>query len=397
MLHRTENNSGSRRKSEKQRSEVYSHDLSQFSSVNIKLPWIMGIILSIVTIGHYITPQDYLIIHNILQRLYYIPIIWAAYRYGVRGGLIVSLISGVVYLPHILFGWQLHPEYQLTQIIEISLFFVVGWCAGYLFEQKALNHRLLQSYEKMALFGNLSRSIIRSLKGPLRAIQGMLITMEPMERENTALQSCTQIIKNEVARIEVVRSDLISLVERKQLRLKKQNLNEILFQFASQVEAGLGIKGVKLIKEAQEIKILAELNKDALIGVLHQLAGALIERNRQAEQLTLYTGQSVSFSWIGASTGAIMLDSKYRSELAELSCEYHHEYDLVPVLSIMNNHFGDARFRWDEDYLIEFILVFPKRLKLPWYLRDERLSGNKPNNIRTTRGQESDGINSKQG
>ncbi len=229
----------------------------------------------------------------------------------------------------------------------------------------------------MALFGNLSRSIIRSLKGPLRAIQGMLMALEPMERNNAALQSSLHIIRDEVKRIETVRSDLISLVERKRLRLKKQNLNDIMFKFASQVDTGLSIKGVKLYKKAQEIKILADLNRDAVTGVLHQLVGSLVERNRRASELTLFTGQSSSYAWIGASTGKITLDSKYHSELAELSSEYHHEYDLVPVLNVMNNHFGDVRFRWEDEYMIEFILVFPKRLKLPWYLRDETQSGNK--------------------
>lgn len=376
-LHRTDTDSEAPRESVDQKLSVDLPSSSLFSAVTIKLPWILGIILLGVTIGHYLTPQDNHIIHNVLQRLYYIPIIWAAYRYGIRGGLIISVISGVVYLPHILIGWQSHPEYQLNQIIEISLFFAVGWSTGYLFEQKVISHRLLQSYEKMALFGNLSRSIIRSLKGPLQAIQGMLIALAPMEKKNTALQFSVQIIKDEVMRIESVRNNLISLVERRRLRLKKQNLSEVMFQFASHIDTGLRLKGIKLNKQTQELKVFAQLNKNALTGALHRLVETIVEKNRQARQLTLFTGQSVSYSWIGASTGAITLDSIYQSELAELSCEYHHEYDLVPVLSVMNSHFGDVRFRWNGDCLVEFIFVFPKRLKLPWYLRDETLSGNR--------------------
>lgn len=380
LLNTTEADFGRSGDSVQHNAKADLHSSSIFTSLNSRLPWLLGIILLIVTTGHYVTPLENHIVHNILQRLYYIPIIWAAYRYGIRGGLIVSVISGAVYLPHILLGWQSHPEFQLNQIIEIVLFFAVGWCAGYLFEQQAHSHRMLQSYEKMALFGNLSRSIIRSLKSPIRAIQGMLQVLGPMERRNPALQSCVQVIRDEITRIESVRSDLISLVERKRLRLKKQNLNEIMFQFASHIEVGLKLSGLQLSRQAQEVKILAELNNGALSSVLHQLVGTIVERNPQARQLTLFTGQSSSFSWIGASLGAITLDSKYHGELAELSCEYHHEYDLVSVLSIMNNHFGDARFRWNEDRMVEFILVFPKRLKLPWYLRDETLPRKNSNN-----------------
>ncbi len=145
-LRQTETDITMKQESGQRTSDSASPKTTFFSTVHIKLTWILGIILAGVTIGHYLTPREYSVIHNVLQRLYYIPIIWAAYKFGVRGGIIVSIISGAVYLPHILLGWQEHPEYQLNQIIEISLFFIVGWCAGYLFEQKVRNHQLLQSY-----------------------------------------------------------------------------------------------------------------------------------------------------------------------------------------------------------------------------------------------------------
>lgn len=209
------------------------------------LLYIAGILI-VVTVGHYLLSSDFHILHNVLQRLYYIPIVWAAYRYGRKGGIVVSAISGLLYLPHVIFGWRMSPEYQVNQIIEIFLFLVVGFATGLLFEQKMLSQRLLQSYEKMALFGNLSRSIIRSLKMPIRAIKGMLITLDPIGQQIPAVNSCVSVIKGEITLIENVRNDLISLVERKQLRLKKQNLNEILFYFLSQVETGLNIRGVKV-------------------------------------------------------------------------------------------------------------------------------------------------------
>jgi len=100
MLLRTDHDS---RASGNSKTQAYGDDLQGlhlFSALSIKLPWILGILISVVTIGHYLTPQANVIVHNVLQRLYYIPIIWAAYRYGIKGGLIVSLISGIMYLPH---------------------------------------------------------------------------------------------------------------------------------------------------------------------------------------------------------------------------------------------------------------------------------------------------------
>jgi hypothetical protein len=44
---------------------------------------------------HYENVSGRVLLHEISQRLYYLPIINAAYRYGLRGGLTVSLVSVV--------------------------------------------------------------------------------------------------------------------------------------------------------------------------------------------------------------------------------------------------------------------------------------------------------------
>jgi len=67
-----------------------------------KSVWFLTCILTVISSGHYLLSTDYAVMHNIMQRLYYIPITWAAFKYGRNGGLIVSLISGILYLPHIL-------------------------------------------------------------------------------------------------------------------------------------------------------------------------------------------------------------------------------------------------------------------------------------------------------
>lgn len=332
-------------------------------------------ILTIVTVGHYLLSESFHIAHNVLQRLYYIPIVWAAYRKGLRGGLLVAGIAGLLYLPHVLISWQSHPEYQINQLIEVVLFFLVGISVGYLFEQLLLSQRQLKSYEKMALFGNLSRTIIRSLKGPLRGIKGMLLALEPMECRDSALESCVKIIRDEVNRIETVRDDLISLVERKKIRLKNRNLNDLMFDFVSQIETSLSVQGVRVTRQTQNIKLPAYYSRAALLNVLHQLVGTIVNRGWRVRELKFYSGQSSSYVWLGATSNQIQLPVHFQGDIVTISSQYHHEYELISVVSVMDNHFGDVRFRWQDGRLVEFILVFPKKLKLPWYSKDKSIDG----------------------
>ncbi|HEX6315483.1 MAG TPA: hypothetical protein VFZ73_11515, partial [Gemmatimonadaceae bacterium] len=63
--------------------------------------------VGIVTISalHYVTDPRYAIWHGVYQRLYYAPIIIAAYWYGVRGGVLAALVTSLAYIPHIYTAW----------------------------------------------------------------------------------------------------------------------------------------------------------------------------------------------------------------------------------------------------------------------------------------------------
>lgn len=125
---------------------------------------------------------------------------------------------------------------------------------------------------------------------------------------------------------------------------------------------------------------MAQLNRNSLVNILHQLIGILANHDRSVAELKVYTGQSSTYVWLGATINDIRLSGYFQSELSILYPQYYHEYDMIAVVNLINNHFGDVRFRWANGRLVEFILVFPKKLKLPWFLRDE------PANIEINKG-----------
>lgn len=340
------------------------------SNRNRQILYITLIVVA-VTCGHYLVSVHFAIAHNILQRLYYVPIIWAAYRFGKRGGILSSLISCSLYLPHVLIAWQMHPEYQVNQVLEIILFIIFGTVAGILFERKAADQRLLQSFEKLAFLGSLSRSVIRSLKFPLKSLDGMLMTLEPMGRHDPAIESCLTVMKSQLDAIGRVRNDLISLVERKKLRLKIERLDEVIKSFATDIDLALRLREIHLVKRLASHQITAQINTVSIKEALHHLVSIMVDNLAPISEMTLYTGESAAHVWLGVSSRDVRLNSYFLSDLSCLSVDNWGDYNLIDVINTMNNHFGDFRCRWNGSDLIEFTFVFPKRLKLPWYLKEE--------------------------
>lgn len=87
------------------------------------------------TLLHYLTPPSSLLWHNLFQRLYYLPIVYAAVYFGWRGGLLVSGCSALCYVPHIVLAWRHIPDYAVNQYAEIIVFLMVGVVTGVLADQ----------------------------------------------------------------------------------------------------------------------------------------------------------------------------------------------------------------------------------------------------------------------
>ncbi|HEX9206463.1 MAG TPA: hypothetical protein VF853_11115, partial [Candidatus Deferrimicrobiaceae bacterium] len=53
-----------------------------------------------ITVLHYRTGAHHAWGHDILRRLYYLPILFAAFSGGARGAVAVSVFASLIYLPH---------------------------------------------------------------------------------------------------------------------------------------------------------------------------------------------------------------------------------------------------------------------------------------------------------
>ena len=109
----------------------------------LRLCGVIAVTIGISTV-HYLTPDSMVQLHYLVQRLFYVPVVYAGLYFGWRGGLSAAVLAGFAYLPQILATWKLHPSYSINQCAEVALFCVAGVVAGILADRERRQKKTLQ-------------------------------------------------------------------------------------------------------------------------------------------------------------------------------------------------------------------------------------------------------------
>ena len=175
-----------------------------------------------VSMGHYLASPENVRLHEILQRAYYLPIVFAALWYGSAGGLLAAGLAAILYVPHIHAAWRSQPNYQFNQYWEVVLFFVFGGLTGVLSERQRKQGTELQEAadrlrkahadlqksfeslrraERLSAIGTLSAGLAHEIRSPLSAMDGAI---EILSRQNLSSErrgEFTDVMKREIARL----------------------------------------------------------------------------------------------------------------------------------------------------------------------------------------------------
>ncbi len=117
-------------------SDMNRNHLFRLASLRWLLISTLGIGLGI-SLAHFLVPYHYLLIHDFLRRIYYIPIILTGIFYGLRKASYVNGIIIATYLPFIMIHWKNQfLAANLEEIYELLIFVVVGSITGYLSDKE---------------------------------------------------------------------------------------------------------------------------------------------------------------------------------------------------------------------------------------------------------------------
>ena len=225
-------------------------------SKNKNVIWWTIIIAMIVMISvlHYTTSTMKWQYHLIYMQSYFIPILVAAFQFGVRGGILSAVLVSILYLPHVMLQWGGLVETNMMRFLQIFLFYVIGYLTGFKaqremegkkrFQETAselerhlqiLNEQTeqlsdlegqLRQYDRLSVIGELTASLAHEVRNPLGSIRGAVEIMQDEIPDTMRKSDFFRILIEETQRLNTVVEKYLQYARRQSPEIKNFDIRE---------------------------------------------------------------------------------------------------------------------------------------------------------------------------
>ncbi|OGC96073.1 MAG: hypothetical protein A2W25_08550 [candidate division Zixibacteria bacterium RBG_16_53_22] len=224
------------------------------------------------------------LMHAIHGRLCYIPIVLAAFWFGLRGGLTTAMIITFFSLIYIKIMPASQPHELFGEFTEIAFYFAIGGFSGILLDNERSSRRKreeaerrLAQAERLSLVGQMVTSIAHEIKNPLGSIKGAVQILKDGHTPEKDKTEFASIIEKEVNRLDGVVQDYLSFARPSLPTMVEVNLCEVFAAAFRQMKYQCEQNGVKMVLQSTEKPII---NGDP--HRLHQLFLNIILNSLQA-------------------------------------------------------------------------------------------------------------------
>ncbi len=192
--------------------------------------------------------------HQLVRRLYYFPILAAAWGWGARGGAGAAALVIAVYLPHAfgLFGVHADPASSIDKVAEILLYGGIGALVGlFVDRERAISEELRRSQdvlvqaEHQAAMGFLTAGLAHEIRNPLGAIRGAAEILRE-QHEDGPSRRVAQVLVRETERLNGVLTRFLRFAGSEPSGREAANLSDVAADVVELVTAEAAQRGIEL-------------------------------------------------------------------------------------------------------------------------------------------------------
>jgi two-component system sensor histidine kinase HydH len=255
------------------------------SAVSLRVVLLAWVPILLIGVLHYVTHTEQVWVHNVLRRLYYLPIVFAAFQLGLRGGLLAAAVVSLTYAPHAFLhlGPLAHtdPAGNTDKLMELLLYNAVAVVAGVLsdrdlrrraalqaalLEQQRLQGRLVRA-GRLAALGEVVAGVAHEVKNPLHALKGTAEIIAPVIPAGSDEERFWKIHLSELDRLERVADRFLSFASPRTSAAEPLDLRAVAQRLVELVAAAARKQGIRVEASLPDAPAMVKGDRDQLAQV----------------------------------------------------------------------------------------------------------------------------------
>lgn len=250
----------------------------------------IGAILILLVLVHALIFQG-LSPHVALEELYYIPILWGALRFGLKGAIWVYLFASLSYLPFFFGQWSLTNLDLLDRVLHLLFSALFAFLAGYLIDRDRRKQK--QAAEDLSLrgIGQAATAIVHDLKNPLISILGFARRIR--EGKGNPVEAA-EIISSSAENMQKIVYDVLDFSKPLQLTCIEEDVGSIVRQAVDLCKTKAEDAQVNLLVDIPEQPMGVEVDLFQVQRALVNLINNAIEASNSGQGVTISVNRGKS-------------------------------------------------------------------------------------------------------
>ncbi len=206
----------------------------------------IALVTLLLTILHYTTPREDILLHVVYRDLYFLPIILSGFWFGLRGGVTASVVITVLYLPMVVGKSSGFAGHDLGNQLTIILFNIVGILVGWMRNREAAIQQARTKEHELAAMGKAVACVAHDMKTPLTVIGGLVRQVRRTVPDDEKSAKKLDIALEQTMALEFLVKDMLAFSRPLELDLKHMDLNACIQTAVQVAREKFRRQGIKL-------------------------------------------------------------------------------------------------------------------------------------------------------
>ncbi len=243
----------------------------------------LGVFLTLLTLVHLLILKQFSP-HVVLEELYYIPILFGALRFGLKGALLTFFAASLLSLPFFFGPWSSTYLDLVDRALHLLFSFFFAFLAGYLIERDRRMEKQAIQDRSLKGIGQAATTIVHDLKNPLITILGYSRRIREQKGDPVA---AAQTIFESAETMQQIVHYVLDFSKPLQLTLKPENIGDLVRHAVDSCETKAQEAGVTMSSHIPEQHIEVELDRFQVQRALVNLVNNAIEASGNGQSVAI--------------------------------------------------------------------------------------------------------------